>query len=47
MQCPTLRNREAGSNLAGMGRCTAEPFSSICGDATVKACGLIVVMLPE
>ena len=53
----TLRNREAGSNLADMGRCAAhdtpwrvstpKPFSSSGGEAMVKACGVAVAMLPE
>ena len=52
----TLRNREAGSNLAEMGRSAAheplagltpKPFSSSGGEATVKACGVAVAMLPE
>jgi len=52
----TLRNREAGSNLADMGRSavheplaglTPKPFSSSGGEATVKACGVAVAMLPE
>jgi len=52
----TLRNREAGSNLVDMGRCAAheplagltpKPFSSSGGEATVKACGVVVAMLPE
>ena len=57
-QCQTLRNREAGSNLVDMGqsavhepcRCvgsTPKPFSSSGGEATVKACGVAVAMLPE
>lgn len=52
----TLRNREAGSNLADMGRSAAheplagstpKPFSSSGGEATVKACGVAVARLPE
>ena len=55
-QCQTLRNREAGSNLVDMGRSAAhepltgltpKPFSSSGGEATVKACGVAVAMLPE
>jgi len=56
-QCLTLRNSEAGSNLVDMGRSAAhdipvwvstpKPFSSSGGEATVKACGVAVAMLPE
>jgi len=52
-----MGERAAGSNLVDMGRSAAhdipvwvstpKPFSSSGGEATVKACGVAVAMLPE
>jgi len=58
-QCLTLRNCEAGSNLADLGRSAArdslpsgggstpKPSSSNGEEATVKVCGVVVAMLSE
>lgn len=58
-RCLTLRKSSAGSNLTDRGRCavrgclvsarrpTPKPVERSGGEATVKACGVVVAMLSE